>query len=149
MRRSALRCMLAAALCAAVPGCVTYTPVGDVPPKAGATLRVEVVQPVAFTMPHVAYRDIVRVQGRLLYADRDSLVLAVGRVWSSSGETYLGEGVGIVIPRDNVRQVSGERLSAGKTLLAVGVGAAAVGTVMVAVGPLAGFGGDQKPKPQP
>lgn len=143
------RLALIGAVCVAASACYGYVPLGDLPPKPGAEVRADLSQPVEFTMHQVTYRGILVAQGRLLYMDADSVVLATSRVWSSSGESYLGEGVGIVLPRGGIRQLNVKRLSAGKTVLALGAGGAAIGAVIVGVGPLIGSGGGTKPKPPP
>lgn len=125
---------------AALAGCFNYVPVISPSPARWAEVQAELSTPASFALQDVTVHGIVAARGRVIYADQDSVVLAALRLWSQSGDSYLGEGVGITIPRSQLAAMREKRLSAGKTLLALGSGAALIAGVIVAVGPLAGSG---------
>jgi len=85
--------------------------------------------------------DVITVSGRVLYADLDSLVVAVSRFTTASANDYPGLGTRVAIPPTNVRDLEHHRLSAFRSGRAIGTGGAAIIGTVVSVGKLLGTSG--------
>jgi len=85
--------------------------------------------------------EVNLVAGRVLYADSDSLIVAVSRFTTASANDYPGLGTRVAIRPADVRDLEHHRLSPFRTGLALGTGAAVILGVVFSVGQLLGSSG--------
>jgi hypothetical protein len=128
--------------------CLSYTPIGTTTPARGAEVEATVA-PLDARVGEITVHGVTRVDGRVAFADNDSLVIVARRFLSETGTEYRSIGDAVTIQHAQLLSMKRRRLSAWKTGLAVGLTGAAVGAVIAGVGPLSGFGGSGRPKPQP
>ncbi|MGH7568127.1 MAG: hypothetical protein ACREL9_04015 [Gemmatimonadales bacterium] len=133
-------------LCA---GCYGYHGVGSVAPAENTDVRVDFVSPRDVTLQDVTVHGITTIQGRLLYANTDSVAVAVTRLWGQEGRTYEAERIGVSLPASGVAALRQKRLSPARSGLAMIAGSAAIVGMILGVGELVGSGGTQGPKPLP
>jgi len=128
--------------------CFGYAPLGPTTPARGAEITARVSAPLEVRLGEITLNDVTLAQGRVTYADADSLVIAGTRFVSAAGTEYGSLGSTVTIPRNQVVDLKQKRVSAWKTALALGAGGAAIAAIIVSVGPLAGSssgGGPGKP----
>lgn len=147
MSRSEVRALLLSSLIP-LSGCLSYTPIGTTTPARGAEVEATTA-PLDARVGEITVHRVTRVDGRVAFADNDSLVIVARRFVSETGTEYRSIGDAVTIQRAQLLSMKQRRLSAWKTGLAIGLGGAAVGAVIAGVGPLSGFGGSGRPKPQP
>jgi len=129
-------------------GCFSYTRLATTTPGRGIEVVATVSSPLDVLLGDVTVHDVMRAQGRVAYADADSIVLAGTRFLSESGVEYGSLGTPVRIPRSTIADLKQRRVSAWKTALAVGVSGAALTAILASVGPLAGSSsGGGPPKP--
>ena len=132
-----------------VSACLSYKPMGNVTPARGAEV-VATMAPLDARVGEITVHRVTSVQGRVAFADADSLVIA-GRLFTSEGGTaYQSIGDLLTVPRAQLTEVKQKRVSAWKTAIALGASGAAVAAILAGIGPLSGFGGgggDHKPPP--
>ncbi|PYP08096.1 MAG: hypothetical protein DMD59_13225 [Gemmatimonadetes bacterium] len=129
--------------------CLSYTPLGNVTPARGAEV-VATVTPIDVRVGEITVHHVTRVEGRVAFADADSVMIAGSRFVSETGTEYRSVGDVATIPRTQVLEIKQKRVSAWKTAIAFGASGAAVAAIIAGVGPLAGFGsGGGPPKPPP
>ena len=129
-----------------VSACLTYTPIGNVTPARGA----EVVATLDARVGEITVHRVTNVQGRVAFADADSLVIAGTRFTSDAGTAYQSIGDLVTIPRTQLLELKQKKVSGWKTAIALGASGAAVAAILAGVGPLSGFGsGGGPPKPPP
>ena len=129
--------------------CLSYTPIGDVTPTRGAEV-VATVAPLDARVGEITVHGVTKVEGRVAFADSDSLIIAGNRFVSQTGAEYQSIGDAVTIPRIQVVEIRQKRLSPWKTAIAFGATGAAVAAIIAGVGPLAGFGsGGGRPPPPP
>ncbi len=135
-------------------GCYTYVPIDRAKPvpATGREVRVELAEPRDVQTSDLLVRDVGTVEGRLLPADGDSLLLYVTRVWSGSGFQHDGGHRRLALAAEQVRRLEEKRLAGAKTGTLIGLGlAAATAIVILVVEPGSGQGssnggnGDGKP----
>jgi hypothetical protein len=134
---------------APLAACLAYTPLGNTTPTRGAEVVVRMA-PLDARVGEITVHHVTRVDGRVAFADADSLVIAGSRFISETGTEYHSIGDAVTIRRAQLVEVRQKRVSAWKTGLAVGLGGAAVVAIIAGVGPLSGFGGgggNHKPPP--
>ena len=127
--------------------CLGYAPLGPTTPARGAEIAAN-VSPLDVRIGEITVHDVTLAQGRVTYADADSLVIAGTRFVSAAGTEYASLGSTVTIPRSQIGDLKQRRVSAWKTALALGAGGAAIVAIIVSVGPLAGSssgGGPGKP----
>jgi len=123
-------------------GCVSYTRLETTtPPVRGWDVQARLSAPMEIRLQETTVHDVNTVSGRVLYADLDSLVVAVSRFTTASANDYPGLGTRVAIPPTNVRDLEHHRLSAFRTGLAIGTGAAAIIGTVFSVGRLLGTSG--------
>jgi hypothetical protein len=133
-----------------VGGCYRYVAVGGTAPADGADVQLELAAPRDVVLQDVTVHGITAVQGRLLFADSDSVALAVARLWGLEGRSYEATGIGVSLPRQGITSVRAKRMSPARSGLAMGVGAATIVAMVLGVKSLVGSGGGSgTPKPQP
>ena len=129
-------------------GCFGYRQLGTITPARGAEITASVSAPLDVRIGEITVHDVTLVQGRVTYADADSLVIAGTWFVSAAGTEYASLGSTVTIPRNQIGDLKQRRVSAWKTALALGAGGAAIVAIIVSVGPLAGSssgGGPGKP----
>jgi len=132
-----------------VSACLTYTPLGNVTPARGAEV-VATMAPLDARVGEITIHRVTNVQGRVAFADADSLVIAGTRFTSDAGTAYQSIGDLVTVPRTQLLELKQKRVSGWKTAIALGASGAAVAAILAGVGPLSGFGGgggDHKPPP--
>ena len=142
MRRVALDWRLAVAIgwLPVLAGCYTYTPITTLQPAPGTNLSLVLsdegrVQSVRQVGPYA-----MRIEGELVQASSDDLVLAVSDVVDIRGTRSKWTGETISLPRTYVMTTYQKRFSRSKTaLVATAVGAGIV--AIIAGRNLLGFGG--------
>jgi len=142
MRRVALDWRLAVAIgwLPVLAGCYTYTPITTLQPAPGTNLSLVLsdegrMQSVRQVGPYA-----MRIEGELVQASSDDLVLAVSDVVDIRGTRSKWTGETISLPRTYVMTTYQKRFSRSKTaLVATAVGAGIV--AIIAGRNLLGFGG--------
>jgi len=142
MRRVALDWRLAVAIgwLPVLAGCYTYTPITTLQPAPGTNLSLVLsdegrMQSVRQVGPYA-----MRIEGELVQASSDDLVLAVSDVVDIRGTRSKWTGETISLPRTYVLTTYQKRFSRSKTaLVATAVGAGIV--AIIAGRNLLGFGG--------
>ncbi|HEX6966964.1 MAG TPA: hypothetical protein VF166_14325 [Gemmatimonadaceae bacterium] len=117
----ALALLLASSLLA---GCYINVPIGTAVPDDGTTLTVRLTDTGADTLARLIGPAVSTVQGRVLSAGQDSMVLAVQSVQLRSGVQQQWNGERVVLPRPTIAVVSERRLSRWRTALLTGLGMA-------------------------
>jgi hypothetical protein len=129
--------------------CLTYTPLGTVSPARGAEV-VARTAPLDARVGEITVHHVTSVEGRVAFADADSLVVSGLRFVSETGTEYRSIGDAVTIPHAQLLDVKQKRMSAWKTAVAFGASGAALAAIVAGVGHLAGFGsGGGNPKPNP
>jgi len=136
---------------ALLAGCFTYLPIGGTTPARGAEVVAQLSVPLEVPLGDVTVRRVATAAGRVAYADRDSLVLAAERFTSDVGTDYAALGTSVTIRRARIRDLHERHLSAARTALLIGGGAAALVSIVYSVGPLfgSGAGGTAEPPQRP
>ena len=127
--------------------CFSYVALGTATPRRGTDVIVRLSAPLAVPLQDVTVREVNTTTGKVMYADEDSLVLAVERYRSEAGTDYPGLGSSITVRRSQIAELQERRIAAGKTVLLFGAGAAALGAIVVSVGPLLGGSSGAPPGP--
>ncbi len=128
-------------------GCYSYLALGPATPRPGTEVIARLSPPLAVPLQDVTVREVNVTTGRVTYADDDSLVLAVERFRSEAGTDYPGLGTSIMVRRNQIAELQERRVSAGKTVLLFGAGAAALAAIVVSVGQLVGSTSGAPPGP--
>ncbi len=148
MKRNVTRATLIGLLLC-LTACMSYTPLGNITPARGAEV-VATVAPLDARIGELTVHGVTRVEGRVAFADSDSLIITGNRFISQTGAEYRSIGDAVTIPRAQVTEIKQKHVSAWKTAIAFGASGAAVAAIIAGVGPLAGFGsggGTTKPPP--
>jgi len=134
-----------------VSGCFSYRRLEPSnPPREGWQIAARLSVPLEVRLQETTVHDIDHLWGRVVFADADSVVVAVSRYETSSGSGYPGLGSLSVIPSAHVAHLDQRHVSPVRTGLAVGVGALGMASILAAVGPMKGFlgiGGTDKEQP--
>lgn len=148
MKRRVVRTVLLI-LWVPLTACLTYKSIGNVMPVRGAEV-VATVAPLEARVGEITIHRVTNVQGRVTFADGDSIVVAGTRFTSEAGTPYQSIGDLLTIPRADIVELKQKRVSGWKTAIALGASGAAVAAILAAVGPLSGFGSGGGPgKPPP
>ena len=143
MRAAVLSCVML------LTACLSYTPMSNVMPARGAEV-VATGAPLDARVGEITVHHVTNVQGRVAFADADSLVIAGTRFTTETGTAYQSIGDLLTITRTQLLELKQKRVSGWKTAIALGASGAAVAAILAGVGPLSGFGGgggDHKPPP--
>lgn len=122
-------------------GCFHYVPAADVPTQ-GTAVRVQLDPPVRVDLPDLTANDIVRVQGEMVGADTDRLILSAFSLHSAAEREHIGGGATVYLPRESLGLLEVRRLSVGRTALASVAVAGAGFLVGLAIDAAAGGGGE-------
>lgn len=129
--------------------CYGYVPVAQ-PPAAEAQVRVTLTDAGTATMVGAVGPSIELIDGRLVRADADSVVLGVTQTTSRRGVESDWRGERIAVPRSGVATVEARRLSRVRTALAVAGGVAVLVAGAVGFNRGVGSGGSGvRPLPTP
>jgi hypothetical protein len=128
-------------------GCFSYVALGTPMPRRGTDVVARLSAPLAVPLQDVTVREVYVATGKVTYADDDSLVLAVERFRSEAGTDYPGLGTSITVRRNQIAELQERRIAAGKTVLLLGAGAAALVAIVYSVGPLLGSSSGAPPGP--
>jgi len=129
-------------------GCFSYVQLATGTPGRGTEVVATVRTPLEVRLGDVTVHDVILAQGRVAYADPDSIVLSGTRFLSESGVEYGSLGTSVRIERSTVTELKRRHVSAWKTALAVGASGAVLAAILASVGPLAGSSsGGGPPKP--
>jgi len=108
-------------------GCYVNIPIGSAVPDHGATLAVRLTDAGADTLARLIGPSVSTLQGNVLSAGADSMVLAVRSVQLRSGNEQGWNGEHVTIPRSTIAIVSERKLSRWRTALVTGL--AMVGSI--------------------
>ncbi len=134
--------LLAACTAIGLWGCVSYTRLDTAtPPIPGWDVQARLSAPMEIRLQETTVHEVNLVAGRVLYADSDSLIVAVSRFTTASANDYPGLGTRVAIRPADVRDLEHHRLSPFRTGLALGTGAAVILGVVFSVGQLLGSSG--------
>jgi len=123
--RSIPRFAIVLGLTASTAGCFHYVPATEMPSR-GTPIRVRMDTPVRVDLPDLTANDIVRVQGEMVSADPNRLILSAFSLHSAADREHMGGGATIYLPRESLAHMEVRRLSVGRTALAsVAIAAAA------------------------
>jgi hypothetical protein len=129
-------------------GCFGYRQLRTATPARGVEIATSVTAPLEVRIGDITVHDVTFAQGRVAYADGDSIVISGTRFVSVGGMEYGSLGSRLTIPRGEVLELRERRVSTWKTALALGAGGAAIAAIVASVGPLSGSssgGGPGKP----
>ncbi len=144
-----LRRVILPGLAVVLSACVTYARVEGPVPLRNAEVVVTPKTPVDVLLGEITVHDVTRMEGRVAYADGDSVVLAARRFVTAVGTDYPSAGSPVTIVQDQIATLRRKRVSGWRTGLALGASGAALAAIVTSVGSLAGSGGGGRPKPQP
>jgi len=138
-----------AALLLAAPsaGCFNYIPLGDVAPRPGAEVIARLSVPLDVPLQDLTVHGVRMTTGRVVFIDRDSLVIAAERFASETGTDYPGLGTTMTLLRSHIAGVEQRRVSKGRTALLLGASAAALGAIIASVRQLVGSESSGPPGP--
>jgi len=123
-------------------GCFSYAKLDtSVPPQRGWQVVATLSAPLELHLPETTVHAVNVVVGQVVYVDPDSVVIAVSRFTTASGNSYPGLGAMATIRPTGVVDLQHKRVSRFRTGLALVAGAAAITGIVLSVGPLVGFGG--------
>lgn len=114
-RRRRLRPIAAALLAAlALSGCYSYVPTQEVPGR-GARVRVRLSQPQDVRLTEITANDVMMINGEVVRANSDTLVLSAYLLQSRSGYENFGRGETAFVPRENIVGLFENRISVIRT----------------------------------
>src|SRR3989449_11235905 len=100
--------------------CFGYAQLGPTTPARGTEVAASVSAPLEVRIGELTVHDVTLAQGRVTYADADSLVIAGTRFVSAAGTEYGSVGSTVTIPRNQIVDLKQKRGSAGETRPALG-----------------------------
>ncbi len=116
-----------------VGACNTIRPLGHTEPLPGQVLIAQLSEPIEFQVVEARLQNIMEVEGTLLTATTDSLVLAAQNLWSRSGVRHDALGARVAIARDNAHALQAKRLSGWRSGLLFVIGGAALAAAIFTV----------------
>ena len=119
-------------------GCYGYFPAGSEFPSSGTRVRLRLSAPQDVRFTDISANDVVSIDGEVVRAGTDTVVVSAFMARSASGYETLGRGESVAIPRRNVVSVERSRFSVARS---VGL-AAIIGALSLAVGAALGAGGE-------
>ncbi len=135
--------LVAAALL--LSGCFSYVPVpvgGEL--SQGTAIRASLTRPADYRLTNYTANDIVEVEGELVRAKTDTLIMSAFTLRAASGYEFLAEGETVSIPRARIGGVERKKLSVWQTALVAGgfVALVTLGGYALGVGGGGSDGGD-------
>ena len=104
-------------------GCYGYLPTKGRPLQQSLGVQVFLNTPQDVRLSQVTANNVSMVQGEVVQADAQEVVVSATLLTTSSGYEQLGENATVHIPRSNVKQLNERHLSYVRTL---GIGAVVV-----------------------
>jgi hypothetical protein len=142
VRRPVPRRIVAGAL-GLLTACYSFQPLDTTPP-AGTNVSAVLTDAGSLALGPLIGARTARVDGRLLRFDDSTLVLAVTEVQDRRSEATDWKGEVVTLPRSDIASIQHRKLSAAKTMgalgLAIGIAALAT-TISLAAGGTGGSGG--------
>jgi hypothetical protein len=138
---------VAALLPVLLGACYSYVALGTVPPARGVDVVAKLAVPLDIGLQDITVHDIEEAVGKVAYVDADSLVVVAERFRSALGTDYPGLGSTIAIPRTHIANLAQRRVSAGRTSLLLGAGAAALVAIVYSVRQLTSSTSNPPPPP--
>ena len=133
-------------------GCYTYTPIATLQPTPGTTLSLVLSDEGRMQSMRQVGPYAVRIEGELLQATPDDLVLAVSDVVDIRGTRSKWAGESVSLPRSYVMMTYNKQFSRSKTVLlatavAAGIVAIIAGRNLLGIGGHGSEGGPNPPDP--
>lgn len=126
-----LRLAVLMAGCAFVlTGCYVYTPVA-LRPTPGTELALDLNDQGRVAMSGRLGPEVARVEGQLVEATDSTFVILMARARQLDGTVTRWSGEDVTLQREHVKEVSGRRLSRGRTALAAGSFAVAIAAILL------------------
>lgn len=135
-------------LLAALTGCYSYVPIGELRTERGSSVRARLSTPEDVRLSAVTVNDVVLVDGEVVTQGTDTLVLSALALQSQAGSEYLAAGETVMIPAASVSSLEAKRFSIVRTGL-VTIAAAAASVLLFSVFESGGGGDGNGGIPQP
>ena len=143
MRRAGTSCLLGVAIgwLPILAGCYTYTPIATLSPQPGTNLSLVLSDEGRMQSARQVGPYAVRIEGALVQATSDDLILAVSNVVDARGAHTKWTGEPVSLPRSYVLMTYQRKFSGSRTAL---VAAATVGGILALIASrnLLGLGGN-------
>ena len=130
-------------------GCFSYARTETDALPASTEVVVTLSAPLDVRIEEITVHGVTLLEGRVAYADADSVVLSGTRFHTETGMDYPSFGSPVTLPRSAIEALKRKRVSGWKTALALSAGGAAIAAIVASVDALGGSGGGGRPKPQP
>lgn len=124
-------------LCALLSGCFTYGPARNAPGQA-ARVRLTLSSPADFRLADFTANEVVVVEGEIVRADTQEVVLSALELRARSGYEFIGQGATLTIPRSNVAALETRRISPWRSALVAGALVAVMTLTEKLIGVVAG-----------
>lgn len=118
-------------------GCFAYVPSGGGPLRQGAGVRAVLKNPQDVRLVEVTANNVAVVEGEVVRADAETVLLSARTVISSSGYEQLGGGATVEIPRGNIERLEERRFS---TVRSAGLAGIVVALTAVTAAAATGLG---------
>lgn len=129
-----------------VSACYTYVPTSTAPQQA-SEVRLQLSQPGEFRLANLTANDVVLMDGEMIRAGADSVLISARWLQARSGYEFAGAGETVRVPRANVATIAQKRISLLKTAaLAAGL-VLTVGATSRIVGRTGDRGTEREPIP--
>lgn len=123
-------------------GCFAYVPVRpDAPPPKGTPVRVRLATPADYRLTRYTANDVVEVEGEVIQAEQDRLLLSAFGMRSAADFEFFAEGETVAIPSDQLVSFERRKISLIRSGLLV-VAVAALGSLVKLALDTAGGGGE-------
>jgi hypothetical protein len=126
-----------------MPACYAYVPAKTTATPVATPVRVKLTNPGIVAMESALGQGVNELQGTVLRASTDSLVLNVEQTWTLARQTFTSSGSVIAIPRQHIEETTIRVFSKKRTVItalaAVG-GSILAGVVVKTTGSNSGDG---------
>ena len=135
---------------ALLSACYTYVPVERPTPAVGEAVSLEISDQGRVALAERLGPGVLRIEGRVLGAEGEQLLISVGRIVQVNGQVNLWSGESMRLDRSLVGRTQTRRLDQKRTWLAAAASVVAV-VLLVTIADLGGFfdGGDDPPDGEP
>ncbi len=97
-----------------VSACYTYVPTSTAPQRA-SEVRLQLFQPGEFRLANLTANDVVLIEGEMIRAGADSVLVSARWLQARSGYEFVGSGETVRVPRPLVSVIETKKLSPFKT----------------------------------
>ena len=118
-----------------VSACYTYVPTSTAPQQA-REVRLQLSEPGEFRLTNLTANDVVRIEGEIIRAGTDSVLVSARWLQARSGYEFVGSGETVRVPRPQVSIIEKKAFSPLKTaalaaglVLTVGAASKIVGRI--------------------